>query len=485
MYDFDRHIKKRAGEYGLEPREQVWDRIEQELDAKKTKRRGIWLWWLLPILLVGGSVATYNYVQRNNVHEATVAYEEHPINTTTPKETQEKNSTADLSSTTPVATESLSAQAPLQHFEKQPINGKTGAGENAEPPVKKELKSTSGVKTTNSRVTTDYRAQDGIKTGGENMVPEKPIVLLDTLSGNIARQNELTDPDVAEKISPEGAMATVALTDTGTHISSVALQSDSLNALSEKTFSQKPMNKPSKAAWNFVVGAGLHNMTTSGFGLEKSMADYNNNIPQNSTGGSFGNASTQLVPTKPGAGFMLGIERSQAFGQSKRWSWMAGLHYQYQTMQITTGTRVDSTIAVRTDAGIGTKSASYYYRGGNSIEHTGSQHRAHIIAAVQLYIGKKQKWSWQNGFYGGVVLANDYLLPQSSVTGWVPSKELVKTGYFGIETGIKFQPGKIGAGLFAQYNLTSTVNASSLPKQYWRGVELRIIYKLPSSSYKK
>ncbi len=485
MYDFDGHIKKRAGEYGLEPREQVWDRIEQELDAKKKKRRGIWLWWLLPILLVGGSVATYNYVHRNNVHEAIVTNEEHPINTTTPKETQEKNSTADLSSTTPVVTESLPAQAPLQHFEKQPINDKTGAGENEKPPVKKELKDISGEQTKNSITTTEYRARESIKTGGENMVPERPIVLLDTLSGNIALQQELADPDVAEKISPEEAMPTVALADTGTHISSVASHSDSLHALSEKTFSQKPVNKPSKATWTFVVGAGLHNMTASGLGLQKSMADYNYSIPQNSTGGGFGNASTQLVPTGPGAGFMLGIERSQAFGQSKRWSWMAGLHYQYQTMQITTGTRVDSSISLRTNAGSGTKSANYYYRGGNSIEHTGSQHRVHMIAAVQLYIGKKQKWSWQNGFYGGIVLANDYLLPQSSVTGWVPSKELVNTGYFGMETGIKFQPGKIGAGLFAQYNLTSSINATSLPKQYWRGVELRINYKLPSSSAKK
>lgn len=485
MYDFDGHIKKQAGEYGVEPREQVWDRIEQELDAKKKKRRAIWLWWLLPILLVGGSVATYHYVQRNPATKEMVAQEKNPINTTTPKETQEKNTTADLSSTTPVATESLPAEAPLQHFEKQTINDKTGAGENAEPPVKKELKSTSGVKTTNSMVTTEYRIQDGIKTGGENMEAEKPIVLLDTLSGNNALPKELADPDVAEKISLEVPMATVALADTGTHISSVASNPDSLNALSEKTFSQKPEKKPSKATWAFVVGAGLQNMTASGFGLEKSMADFNNNIPQNSTGGGFGNASTQLVPTEPGAGFMLGIERSQPFGQSKRWSWMAGLHYQYQTMQITTGTRVDSTIAVRTDAGSGTKSASYYYRGGNSIEHTGSQHRVHMIAAVQLYIGKKQKWSWQNGFYGGIVLANDYLLPQSSVTGWVPSKALIKTGYFGMETGIKFQPGIIGAGLYAQYNLTSSINATSLPKQYWRGVELRINYKLPSHSSKK
>ena len=485
MYDFDGHIKKRAGEYGLEPREQVWDRIEQELNAKKTKRRAVWLWWLLPILLLGGGMATYQFLQSDHAQEETAVSMKQTINTTLPKEMQANPSTADLSPITPVATESLPQQAPLQHLEKQ--STKQDEIESKKLPVKKEINEFLVGKTVKTVTSSDRKDNGKIKTENEISLSEKQVVaaVVDTTPAKIVVQSEFKDPDVAEKITPAAAIAAVALPDTVTKIISSQLPADSEMAVDNNMPDIKPGKKPLKASWTVLMGAGLHNLTNSGLGLEKSMADYNYGIPQNSSSGGFGNDSAHMIPTQPGAGFMLGIERSQAFGHSKKWSWMAGVHYQYQTMRITTGTRIDSSITLRTNAGSRTKSANYYYRGGNSVEHTGIQHRVQIIAAVQWHLDKKQKWSWQNGFYGGIVLANDYLLPQSSVKVWVPSKGLVNSGYFGLETGMTFQPGRIGAGIFGQYNLTSSVNASNLPKQFWRGVELRINYKLPSFSSKK
>jgi hypothetical protein len=64
--------------------------------------------------------------------------------------------------------------------------------------------------------------------------------------------------------------------------------------------------------------------------------------------------------------------------------------------------------------------------------------------------------------------------------GWVSSDGQTAAGYLGIETGISFMPERLGVGLFGQYNLSSSVKNDFLSDQYWRGIELRILFKLPS-----
>lgn len=178
---------------------------------------------------------------------------------------------------------------------------------------------------------------------------------------------------------------------------------------------------------------------------------------------------------KPGPGFMLGMERWQVLGTNQRWQWGTGLHYQYQTVKISTGGIKDSTITLESN----NYSVASYYQPGSTEETNGFQHRAHLFTGLRLFMGKQRNWGWQNGLYGGVVLASGFLAPLSSQAGWVSSKGLAATGYFGIESGIQYQPrGRVAGGIFGQLNLTSSFPENGVANQYWRGLELRIHYKL-------
>lgn len=479
MNALDDNLKNRAGGFRLEPRKEVWERVELELDSKKRKRRLVWFWWFAPLLLAGGTV-WFTQSPSNKTDKAVVGI----------------------------------------HNPETSVKEEPGLT----PPIKKETMQTSGTK--NEISGTIYRSKKETTTqnttpftrssSGKDVVllkrppedePSQPAVIPTPASENksllpvgnslpASPENEqkakiaAISLDSAVTTAPANEALTVVKQDT-TIISELtgvfsepveATMQDSLMTLSLPGKTPKKDKNPSKATWIVSAGLGIHNLTGKGITLEKSMADYTSGGLNNNAGG--GQSSTQALESpEPGMGFMMGIERSQPFGKSKHWSWVGGLHYQYQSFKVSTGTQIDSTLNYST--GRGNVTTANYYKAGNSQQQKGSQHRVHLLAAVQWHMDKKQHWTWQNGFYGGIVLSSDYLIPQKFPLGWVPSKGLTQTGYMGAETGFIFRPSKWGAGVFGQYNLSNSLKINGPAPQYWRGIELRVQYNLSSNSLKK
>jgi hypothetical protein len=493
MHDFDDHMKKRAGDFKLEPRRQVWENIAQELDGKKWKRRFVWFWWLMPLLLAGGGIAVYQY---NTGEKPSLEKNTTTISQTNPTTVPKQDvNTPELNIVTPDHIETIPTPAvpALQQAERnittKVLSGKTAANPfvAATPVMEIESQNNSTtINTENLPPLTTGKAPKAEVLLTETQPAETIIMMNDSNLGKAPIMVKTEKSDAMSATNKVSSTTTVSLTqkDSLPEIAAEKMIADSQPPLADKIAMPPAVKNPRNARWNIAGGIGLHNHAGKGIELQLSALEYNGGL-QNSNSGGFGSTNTPMEPTKPGVGFMLGVERSQHLGASGKWSWIGGLHYQYQTFSALTGPRIDSGISFRTDASGVEKSAAYFYRPGNTIEHTGKQHRAHLLAGIQWHFDKSRKWTWQNGFYGGIVFTNDYLLPQGSTTGWVSSKGLTRKGYFGMETGIQFQPGQWGAGLYGQYNLSSSVNVSSLPPQYWRGLELRIQYKISSTPSKK
>lgn len=480
MNAFDDNLKNRTGGFRLEPRKEVWERVAQELDSKKRKRRLVWFWWFAPLLLAGGAIW----------------FSQSPSNET--------------------AKASLGKQKPIPSVHEQPATKNSIEKEtNHNSGKKNEIsgETTRSIMENNTRNTTLFTSsssgkgvvfpnrppEDDLFQHSVKLTPAPENKYLTTAGNSSIIASENAIKQIIEAIPVDSAVIspmvheklTTVKPDT-TLISEIttvlsepteATPINSLPAASTQKSEPKKDKKLSKGTWHLMAGTGIHNHTGKGITLEKSMADYNSGGLINNAGGGQGSSSQTLESPQPGWGMMVGIERSQPFGNSKHWSWVGGLHYQYQSFSIGTGALKDTAISYAT--GRGNVTAANYYLAGNNEQQKGSQHRAHLLAAVQWHMDKKQRWTWQNGFYGGIVLSSDYLIPQNAPRGWVPSEGLTQTGYTGIETGFIFRPSKWGAGIFGQYNLSNSLKITGPAPQYWRGIELRVQYNLSSNSLKK
>jgi hypothetical protein len=480
MNAFDDNLKNRTGGFRLEPRKEVWERVAQELDSKKRKRRLVWFWWFAPLLLAGGAI-WFSQSPSNEIGKASFGKQK-PI-PSFHKEPAKKNSIEKETNQTLDNINEISGETTRSIMEKNtrytpPFTfSSSGKGvvllkrspedESSQPqsitPQVSEAKSLPPV-------------TNALPASPENE-PKQKIV-------SIPEDSAVTSFTTIEEttiLKPDTAIISEL---TGVFSEPVeAILQDSLTPVLIPDKTPKKDKKPSRGTWRLLAGVGIHNHTGKGIGLEKSMSEYNNGGLNNNAGGGPMSPSQALESPEPGPGFMLGIERSQPFGNSKHWSWVGGLYYQYQSFSIGTGALKDTAISYAT--GTGNVTAANYYMAGNNEQQKGSQHRAHLLAAVQWHMDKKQRWTWQNGFYGGIVLSSDYLIPQNAPRGWVSSEGLTQTGYTGIETGFIFRPSKWGAGIFGQYNLSNSLKITGPAPQYWRGIELRVQYNLSSNSLKK
>ncbi len=476
MNAFDDHLKNQAGGFRMEPRKEVWERVAEELDGKKKKRRAIWFWWWVPLLVAGGAVwFSGNFSpepEKISAETRKTAAPEHAGITAIPLPEGNSigNSEPENVISRPKSRLKIVNRTPHTTAFTPPSSGK-GVDFSNRPP--EDVNPGTGKKNIPEN---NPRPLNSTGTA-ETAINDHPE--MDSLTANPVDMPNTATAGMSVPPVPKNEPAKTA---PAAALSAQPVVEDVTKYSADSVSVSKSLQKEKKAGagtWRLVTGMGLHNHTGKGITLDKSMADYNSGGLNNNAGGGQNNPQGLASP-EPGWCFMAGIERSAPFGKSRHWSWMGALHYQYQTYKTQTGTRVDT--ALNYSTGRGTVTAGNYYRSGNSVSQTGWQHRAHLLAAVQWHPGKKQRWILQNGLYGGMVLASDYLVPQSSPRGWVPAKGLTQSGYLGIETGILYRPAKWGAGIFGQYNLSNSLKVSGPAPQYWRGVELRIQYNLSANS---
>ncbi|HSK13433.1 MAG TPA: hypothetical protein VK907_09475 [Phnomibacter sp.] len=471
MSQFDDNMKDRAGNFRLEPREQVWQRIENELGQRRRRRGIVWLWWVLPLALTGIGIYTYHNFTRP-AHEVNQIFTPDTLPTPdlpTPQTHPTPMAGAGRSQSPDPPTQGLSEtheKAPATHTPSYPV---PSAGSTIRQMVE--------------HLPPAPRSHDPIAENSEKAADSLKPALAEI---SISKGEELKAQHLPEAVK-DASIGTTEMVDTArANLQNAEIEIREQQMIADTSYQQEPImdwsapamkKNRSTGRWGVVAGIGLHNHAGSGIELQKSAAGFNNALPQYASGpGSGMGTPTALEPTKPGIGFMLGLERTQNFGIKGRWNWMAGIHYQYQSIRLATGARKDSAISLETDMGGNLRGAdaNYFYKAGADEKQTGYQHRMHLVAALQWYLDKNKKLLWHNGLYGGVVLANDYLYPQGPYIGWVPSKNIINRGYLGIETGFRYQPGQWGLGIYGQYNLTTSSNKPALPNQYWRGIELRM-----------
>jgi hypothetical protein len=471
--DFDEHMMKEGGVFRLPPREDVWTRIEAELDAKKERRGLLWYWWLLPLMLAGvwGGYTLLQQKQQGARKEIVKAPLD--INTThaTPdaeaKTIKHQPSNASNNASTDIAALPNSSVAVVR----------TPAAPNtSKPSFNQTNTSKQWPETENEELLMEENHLSIQQMAGETLQHQ----IMDSSDKTISALHDVVETNISA--TGESKEMDKEITNIELLVDSIPLKTTE-NIADTEIKPQKPVvektNKIKDVQWRIVAGIGRHTYAPNAgpaiFSdqMQASEPQFNPTNPVS--------ASAPLASPKPGTGFMLGVERSQTLSTHPRWEWQAGLHYQYQTVQIATGQRRDSAIALENfGTGFTNNRSAFYYLPGNASLQKGFQHRMHLQAGVGWHLHQNRKWTLQGLLFGGLVLQADYLVPHTPSTGYIPVKNVMQKGYFGLESGLRFQPGTWAFGLYGQTNLSSAVSNAALSKQYWRGAEVRIHYQLPT-----
>lgn len=463
MDAFDEHMRQLAAGYTKAPGPTVWAGIEAALERRK--RRRVLAWWLLPLLLT--SAGLWLYLQPDQPTQPTTTAE--PAQVTLPTAEPQQGAAA----TPEVAAVPLSTPAQVAR-KKQSMKGTT-APQYSTLPEKIHFISHSLVPgrapqivqataaTTGSNTPTAIDSTDTAPSLAKPALPLHPALSTPTQANAVAASSATPHPEADNTTKA----ANTTLPDT------IQKASEPLAAITQAypTADSPAVQLPKadhqrQAEWQLIAGIGLHNLS-GGKLLQWAQSDaaFNAGLPMGNT--TVGGAGTQLQPTRPGGGLILGLERRQFFAKSSTVGWTAGLLYQYQRIRQQSGLQVPDTGGLATLERI---NAPYLYAPGSSLSSTGWQHRVHLSAGMHW---QYKRWQLAGKLYGGTVLAHRYLLPLSRQSGWAPSGSTAARGYAGIEASVGIRIGRIYTSFAAQQNLTPASRYRFLPRQYWRSMELR------------
>jgi hypothetical protein len=489
--DFEQQAKKQGENFSLQPREQVWLRVEAALDEKK--RRGVaWWWWALPlVLLLGSGLAYYFYDSKQTAPVVATNHPERKKIRTNDRGTENisipGHQPALPSSTIATTThkkpntqpgEESTNNQPFRGLDQRtthtspsntrtPSNpaGSTIAAESQQPGLKNNVDETAptiqATLSTGSPATPEVIA--GVPVAKESSVAVNSQTTADS---NLASLPAIvTTGEVAETVE---SLNTTASPEPVNPLEQTAPVDSSTQAATTNKSVVLP-NIRKKATWYVLAGIGKSRMGEFDIipgGGEKAFAS--DPLQSGNVGSGVPN-STPVKSDEPGIAYSLMAQRRQPLG--KRWQWQAGLGWQYQQISQYLGNKVDSTLYLDASRNL---SNAFFYQPGSSSSEKGTNHRLLLSNDFSWQVLKNQSWlRLSAGIYTGFNISNDYYV-RDNAQRMVKNDGLYSNWFLGFTPGIEFvilKKWTIGAQ--AHYDFTKAYKELNATPQYWKGWEIK------------
>jgi hypothetical protein len=434
---FEHQIADQVSGFQLTPSNQVWKGVVLELDKEKSKKRGIFWWMPLGLLVIGlagwflftsteaPKIPSLELPQKNvkkeiskrliptkdsieTVHQIIPSKE--PI--------QKQDVSLDETSKTLLVQQNVQMQQPML-LHKQP-------------------------ETSSSHITTIDSAQ----------------VFKETTHATTNQHQVAVDKEESRQISQTIIQETTAKKDS--NISSVPT-------------APLPSKKSNKSSWKFQVALGSTRLS------ETSLLGYSTAADR----AAFANNSSAIVSGFPNTigiessnkGFHAAIGLSKNWILSKRWELAAGLSYRYLQNQQMTGLKKDSSYLISSQANSNNKAITVndYYLAGSQNIMTNRAHWLMIPIQVRFNLNPSSKLNWL--LYGGSNLswnfASNWLIPDQANNMLYESRPLTNIIGIHAQIGIELRNQKsqsLSLGWEKSMNSMSKLNQS---KQYWNQLQLQ------------
>ena len=434
---FEHQIADQVSGFQLTPSNQVWKGVALELDKEKSKKRGIF-WWMPLGLLVIGLAGWFLYtstkaplIPKSELPQKNVKKEisKRLIPTKDSIETvhqiipskepiQKQDVSLDETSKTLLVQQNVQMQQPML-LHKQP-------------------------ETSSSHITTIDSAQ----------------VFKETTHATNHQNQVAFDKEEIRQISQTIIQETTAKKDS--NISSVPT-------------APLPSKKSNKSSWRFQVALGSTRLS------ETSLLGYSTAADR----AAFANNSSAIVSGFPNTigiessnkGFHAAIGLSKNWILSKRWELAAGLSYRYLQNQQMTGLKKDSSYLISSQANSNNNAITVndYYLAGSQNNMTNRAHWLMIPIQVRFNLNPSSKLNWL--VYGGSNLswnfASKWLIQDQANNMLYESRPLTNIIGIHAQLGIELRNQKsqsLSLGWEKSMNSMSKLNQS---KQYWNQLQLQ------------
>lgn len=484
MSNFEKQVKQQGETFSITPREQVWQRLEAELDKKKGRRIIGW-WWMTPLALLLAGGTYYILTPQENKQQITVSNNRAPLKTTEPVvgTTTEKETlpTRNELSKKDQAKEEATTDVTTHHTNDQKRSLPLNLIQNKNTPYPSRTNNTihqqpvaASIAVTGAIEKNDRSNNAGKSNTVNNTATHEDVIQEEIIAGAAiipqAADNQISNTES----SSSGTLTDSTVTPLADSVSKTMTLQDSAGASSQKIAIQKPSSK--KATWRLQVSGGMANNAKNNLSSTKSdllaFAP-----PAQNTGGS--PAVAGYLPeesNQAGASINIAIQRLQWIG--KRVQWQAGVTAQYQSIRQTSGGK-DS---IASNGAFVNYSLNRSYNTGNSEKHTGSNVRLFLSNDIAFSLLKHQRnWLLSGGIYTGFNLYNNYLIPDYTNNIYVTSSDLYKKWFIGFDIGMEYNFKKgIGIGLTMQRDLTQSYKPLGGDKKYWQSLLFKINIPLRS-----
>lgn len=433
---FEHQIADQVSGFQLTPSNQVWKGVVLELDKVKSKKRGIF-WWMPLGLLVIGLAGWFLFT---STEAPKIPSLELPQNNV-------KKELSNRSILTKDSYETINQISPS----KEPIQKQDAAI----------------VETSKTLL-----VQQNIQTQQPTMSHQQPETSLSSShittidSAQVFKElNHATTNQQQVAVDKEESPQTIIQETTTKKDSKVS----SVSTASQLT------KKPSKSTWKLLVALGSTHLSETSLLGNSTAADR----------AAFANNSSAIVSGLPNTigmeastkGFHAEIGLSKNWILSKRWEFATGLSYRYLQNQQMTGLKKDSSYLISSQSNSSNKAITVnnYYLAGSQNSMTNRAHWLMIPIQVRFNLNPSSKLNWL--LYGGSNLswnfASKWLIPDQVNNILYEARPLTNIIGIHAKIGIELRNQKsqsLSLGWEKSMNSMSKLNQS---KQYWNQLQLQ------------
>ena len=482
MLNFDKEIKNRGENFSLQPRPEVWKRVESELDKQKRGRIIGW-WWLTPVVIIAwgfafsflnGNVKKAFYNQDSTNHPASV----NPVvkSKTRPAKNGSSSPAEQAVTTKQQATESIKEEKNISRPAGQ-ATGKRSSTNNPhsktiaakqEPSHYHENKTSARAYESSNDKKVAASGNTGKSQSGDpgpvlnatatvkqepNAAPNQSHPSIDNIDSHTSK----TLPVIEN--SKETAELNKSSTSTGNQ--PVQPEAASHSNVNKNVAIGKPASsKIKKANWRIGLSAGASIN-------EESVFKHHPKDTTNGSGGSSGGGGMIPEMEKNTKGFTIAGSVERVFSISKRWQWKPGLFIQYQETKQSTG--ILEPYPVDPSPPDWNYSASFYFEPGKDLSHTGNNLRLALSSDFSFGLFKKPSLFINAGVYGGWNAYDHYLLPDELQVWWIPSAKYYNTFFAGARAGIEYRlPKGFGIGITGMHDFTQSYQKLRDKEYFWQ-----------------
>ncbi len=448
---FEKQVRNKLEELSFTPSAPVWDKVEEQIRKKKDRKR--FIFWLLPFILLSGSIYFFTAETPNEITKASKKIETSSVE----KEINNRNSTG-----------GHTYKNEIENLQAERHNNLLGEKVQQTPSVNH----ITITKTVRENFSNKGIKANTIEAAPKNLIaspkPNTSLIVAKIDTGiaiqNMSFKDSLTSKFITDSVVKAPPPYDTAIAKTSTHLIENALA---------KTKSKRRLE------WGLYSSVGISNISTKPFAsFSELLTAAKANRPatelyaQPSSAAQISSSRVFVVnsapsPIRKNVAFSIGFNVAKKV--TNRLTTSSGVHYNYLSTIASIGRKVQGRPSAFTNDSL----ANGFYLNNNltSSNYVTRYHIIEIPVSIKWQIFKKNSLQLNSGFSFGQLVSTNALYYNAGSGIYYTDKSLFKNTQFSLFTGLsypvlKFSKSSLWVGPKAQAQVSNLLKKKEYGQQH-------------------